>query len=141
MTMRFMIAMSMLLTACSVAWGEDGIMVCSDKYGDTVYIKPNKNLFGKYKDLQQKHSGTWYSICEPATQHYTQFCKFLDRAIEVIEVFEKTEDRPKIKYTTLYDFELKFIRTTEELWDDEKNQFLVIDYTNNKQCKMLADIK
>lgn len=115
-------------------------MVCPDKYDDVVYIKLTKNLFGKYEDLQQKFNGTWYSICEPDTEHYTQYCEFLDEAVKVIKSFE-FEDRPNKKYTTLYDFKLRLTSGVEYKWNDQKNRFSVDGIVREKQCEMLANIK
>ena len=139
--MRLLIAATILISACSTAWGKDGIMVCPDGYSDVQYFKLTKNLFGKNEDLQQKAYGTWYSICEPATEHYTQYCRFLDEAVEVVEIYDQRENTPKKKDTTLYDFELKLMQKAEYEWNAEKERFLTVEWGGYEQCKMLADIK
>lgn len=139
--MRLLIAATILISACSTAWGKDGIMVCPDKYDDVVYIKLTKNLFGKYEDLQQKLNGTWYSICEPASEHYTQYCEFLDEAVEVVKIYDKYETSSKTKTTEFYDFELQLTNGVEYKWNDQKNRFSVDGIVREKQCEMLANIK
>lgn len=138
--MRLLIAATILLSTCSTAWGKDGIMVCPDGFSDAEYFKLTKNLFGKHEDLQEKSHGTWYSLCEPMTKHYTQYCEFLDGAVEVIMIHE-FEDRPNTKYTTLYDFELKLIQKAQYEWNAEKERFVTVEWGGYEQCEMLANIK
>jgi len=138
--MRLLIAATILLSACSTAWGKDGIMVCPDGYSDVQYFKLTKNLFGKNEDAQQKFHGTWLSLCKPLTSHYTQYCEFLDEAVEVVKIYE-FEDTPNKKYTTLYDFELKLMQKEEYEWNAEKERFVTVDYSGYEQCEMLANIK
>lgn len=114
-------------------------MVCpAGGYNDVDYFKLTQNLFGKYEDLQQKIYGTWYSICEPSYEGYIQFCRFLDGAVEVVKIFENLDNS---KYTTLYDFELKLMRSAEYQWNAEQKMFTDVDSNDYEQCKMLADIK